>query len=445
MYEKLYSEFKAERNFFDRAQTIRDFAGQKDPEFDSEFFTEMFAYFTAYLKSYNQVNEQVVASYLLVKDLVSQFPHLGTGLKMGFTEIFEGIEDPNELYSNLKDVKLKEDFLKQIHLFVPGWVDIFIKLFPRCPLHSIIVNLQKEGYSDKLTALTISCFDNYREYREAVVWLYKNSSQEEWYKKANISFEKQLITLIHILNITYREIENRRDTTENRKVNKQVYTILFKEDVIDHFIDDADTDTISRFYTFINDVKDLDPADKMSLRNRIIGKHPDFKFFGDDEKKVTTLGFIVTQAMYQEKQRQLQTIISEEIPLNSKELEFAKSLGDLRENAEYKAALEKQAILNANLAKLSEDLERAQLFDPSTVNTVRVSFGTKVILQNKNTGKEEAYTMLGQWESDPDNGVISYLSPFGAAILNKVAGDEMDIVRDSEKISYQVISISSAF
>ncbi|AEF82850.1 transcription elongation factor GreA [Leadbettera azotonutricia] len=445
MDEKLHNEFKAERNFFDRAQTIRAFTEQKDPELDSEYFTEMFAYFTGYLKSYNQVNEQVVASYLLVKDLVSQYPHLGAGLKMSFTEIFEGIDDPNELYTNLKDVKLKEDFLRQIQLFIPGWAGIFIKLFPHYPLHSIIVNLQKEGYSDKLTSLTLACFDNYREYREAVVWLYKNSSQEDWYKKANISFEKQLITLIHILNVTYREIENRRDTTENRKINKQVYTILFKEGVINHYIDEADPDTIIRFYTFINDVKDLDPAEKMSLRNRILGKHPDFKFFGDDEKKVVPLGFIVTRAMYQEKQRELQKILEEELPANSKELEEAKLHGDLKENAEHDEAKRRQAMLNASVAKLSEDIERAQIFEPSMVNTARVSFGTKVVLQNHTAGKEEVYTIFGQWESDPDKRIISYLSPFGAAIWDKGVGDKMDIVRDNEKISYQVISISSAF
>jgi transcription elongation factor GreA len=444
MEEKLYNEFKAERSFFDRAQTIRDFVSQKDAELDTEYFTEMFSYFSGYLKSYNQVNEQVVASYLLVKDLVGLYPHLGAGLKMNFVEIYNGIEDTAEIFLNLKDNKLKEEFLQHVKLFIPGWADVYISLFPRFPLSSIIVNLQKEGFEDKLLLLTINCFENFREYREAAVWLFKNAGGEAWYKKAAIPYEKQLITLIHILDITYRDIENRRDTSENRKINKQVYSILFKEGTFYSVIDTADPDTIIRMYAFINDVKDLDPADKMELRSRILKKYPDFKFFGDEEKKTIALGLIVTLPKYQEKQRQMAAIINEEIPANSKELEFAKSLGDLRENAEYKAALEKQAILNATMAKLNEDLERAQLFDPSTVNTGKVSFGTRVVLLNRDSGEREEYTILGPWESDPDNRIISYMSPFGGAILNKTAGEQVDFSINDGKVSYIVESISAA-
>ncbi|MCL2319061.1 MAG: transcription elongation factor GreA [Treponema sp.] len=442
--EKLYNEFKAARNFFDRAQTIRNFAAQKEAELDSDYFTEMFAYFTGYLKSHNQVNEQVVASYLLVKDLIGQYPYLGTGIKISFKEIFDGIDDISELFLNLKDPKLKEEFLKNIQLFIPGWADIFIGLFPKYPHSVIIHNLRKEGYEDKLTSLAVSCFDNYRDYRESAVWLFKNASSEPWFKKAEIPFEKQLITLIHVLDISYREIDNRRDTAENRKLNKQVYTILFKEDVINSYIDTADTETITRIYTFINDVKDLDPADKMVLRNRIIKKHPDFKFFGDEEKKVTSLGLMVTLAKYQEKQRQLARIIEVDIPANSKEIGVALQHGDLSENAEYKAAKEKQTQLNSQVTRLNGDLERAQLFDPAQVNTSKVSFGTKVTLLNKQNSTREEYTILGPWESDPDNRIISYLSPFGGAILNKTAGEDIDFSINEEKVSYTVEAITSA-
>jgi transcription elongation factor GreA len=182
----------------------------------------------------------------------------------------------------------------------------------------------------------------------------------------------------------------------------------------------------------------------MELRGRILKKYPDFKFFGDDEKKTAALGLIVTLPRYQEKQRQMAAIISEEIPANSKELEFAKSLGDLRENAEYKAALEKQAILNATMAKLNEDLERAQIFDPSAVNTNRVSFGTKVTLLNLGSKAREEFTILGPWESDPGNRIISYMSPFGGAVLNKKVGEQVDFSINDESASYSVESISSA-
>jgi transcription elongation factor GreA len=153
---------------------------------------------------------------------------------------------------------------------------------------------------------------------------------------------------------------------------------------------------------------------------------------------------MVTAAMYEEKRKQLAHIEEVEVPANSKEIGFALSLGDLRENAEYKAATEKQDILNTTAAKLKDEIERAQLFDAGTVNLNRVSFGTKVVLKNNASGKKEEYTILGPWESNPDQNVISYLSPFGGAILNKTVGEQFDFSINSEKVSYVVESIAAA-
>ena len=443
--EKLYNEFKAAKNFVERAQITRNYADQKDAELDSEYFAEMFNYFTGYLKSYNQVNEQVITSYLLVKDLIGKHPYLGTGIKTNFNELFDDVPDKAELFINLKDQKLREEFLRNIKLFIPEWADVYIDLFPYNPIGSIILNLQREGFEDKLRLLTIKCFDNYRDYREAVVWLFKNMGSETWYKNAEIPYEKQLITLIHILDITFREIENRRDTTENRKLNKQVYTILFKEDVISSYIDSAESEAIIRLYTFINDVKNLDQSEKMILRNRIVKKYPDFKFFGVEEKKASPMGLWVTLAKRQEKEKLLAYILEVEIPANSKEIETARQHGDLKENAEYIAAKEKQTQLNSQVSNLGGEIDRAQIFDPSQVNTTKVSFGTKVALMDRNNGKREEYVILGPWESEPDNRIISYLSPFGGAILNKVVGDELEFMIDNENVSYRVEEISSAF
>jgi transcription elongation factor GreA len=131
-----------------------------------------------------------------------------------------------------------------------------------------------------------------------------------------------------------------------------------------------------------------------------------------------------------------------EVPANSKEIAYALSLGDLRENAEYKAAKEKQDILNSTVAKLKEEIERAQIFDPATVSADKVSFGTRVILVNDSTGIEEEYTILGPWESDPEHRIISYLSPFGSAILNKKTGESFTFSRTDEKLSYTVKEIT---
>jgi transcription elongation factor GreA len=436
--EKLYNEFKAEKNFFDRVRTIKEFAVQKDVEFDGEYWNDMFSYFTGFLKLSGQVNEQVVASYLIVKDLAGKFPPLAADISVNFVEIFEAIPDVSEVFFNLKDGGLKESFLHHIKLFVSDWADVYIKLFPHALLPSVVTALEHEGYEDKLVAMTVQCFDNYRKYRAAAVWLFKNSAEAPWFKRADVSFEKRLITLIHILDVNSREIENHSDVTENRKIFKQVYGILFKEDVLNSFIDKAEQDTITRVYTLINDVKSIDQVDKLNLRGRILDRYPNFKFIDIDVKKEksTTRTLIVTAAKYEEKQKQLVYIMDVEVPANSKEIEYALSLGDLRENAEYKAAKEKQDILNTTVAKLKDEIERAQLFDPHAVDVNRVSFGVKVELEHD--GEIEEYTILGPWESDPKNRIISYLSPFGSAALNKALGEQFIFAVGADKVTYTV-------
>jgi transcription elongation factor GreA len=440
--EKYYNEFNAQKNFFDKINIIRDYALSKDAELDSEYFVEMFSYFTNILRSSGQDTEQVVSSYLLVKDMSSKYTHL-TATSVNFTDIFAKINDVPALFKKLKDTKLKEEFLHNIKLYINEWPQVYIKLFPYALLPVIITSLSREGYEDRLTLMCGECFEHFRDNREAVVWLYKNASDAPWFKAANIGAEKQLITLIHVLDITYRDIENHKDTTENKKINKLVYNILFKDENLAMFIDGADEDTIIRLFTFINAIKGLDPQDKLNLRSRILDKYPDFKFFGEEEKKVS-MGLLVTMAMLEEKKKQLDYLRDEEIPANSKEIEYALSLGDLRENAEYKAAKEKQEHLNNQIEKLKEDIERAQVFDPNGINAAKVSFGTKVFMLNETSGQKEEYTILGPWESDPDRQIISYLSPFGSAILNKVAGERFDFTINDERISYLVENITPA-
>jgi transcription elongation factor GreA len=442
--EKLYNEFKAERNFFGRAAAIRSFVSRKDPELDSEYFAEMFSYLTSFLKPSAHTGEQAMAAYFLIKELSNKYPHLGANIPMSFTDIIKGTNDIPGLFGNLKDGKFKEEFLRHLQAYIPDWADIFVELFPRTMLASIISQLEKEGYAEKLTGMAIDCFERFRDRREAAVWMFKNAANTAWFKAANIGFERQLIVLIHILDLTYRDIENQRETTEARKINKQVYTILFKDGNLESFIRGADTDTITRIYTFINDVKNLDPQDKINLRSKIQDLHPDFKFLDIAEKRISQGGLIVTKIKFEEIQKQLAHIMDVEIPANSREIEDARLHGDLKENAEYIEAKKNQVLLNTNAEKLKEDIERAQIFDPATIDTSRVSFGTFVVLYNQTKDRKEEYTILGPWESEPEKNIISNQTPFGKAMLSKTTGEHFSFLSDGENNSYTVEEIRAA-
>ncbi len=439
--EKIYNQFKAEKNFFARIQDLRDFLDKCDA--DSELFTEMLQFFTGYVRSYSQVTEQVVASYLFLKELAAGHPILKNVVTLGFTELMADCEDIVYIYANLKDTALKASFLQHIKNFMPDWADIYVRLFPYALSRQMIDVMLAAGEVARLQGMVVSIIENYRDHREAFIWVAKNLWDEDWIKELGLSYDKMLITLIHILDISFKEIENHRDTTDNRRINKQVDTILFKDGRLTSYFKTADKDDIERIFALISDVKDLDPAVKLSLRKQIAESHPDFKFNDEAEKTVVSRGLMVTASKYEEKNKLLSHIMEVDVPANQKEIAFALSLGDLRENAEYKAAKEKQDELNAKVGKLKNEIERAQIFDPTSVTTGKISFATEVLLHNEIDGSDEIYRILGPWESDPSNHVISYLSPLGKRLLNHKLGDKLSFVIHERKFSYTVKAITA--
>ncbi len=444
--EKLSNEFKAQKQFFARLDILMRFAQEADTE--SELFADMFNYFTAHIRSFSTVNEQTIAAFLVIRRICLEHHHLDSGSRVTFEQFYSGIENPVTLYNALKDTKntfLRKDFLYCIKTLLPNWADQYALLFPSVLNSDMLTILLNAGRADIVKQLVKNSFENYRDYREATIFFFKEAQNEDWFNDAGISFEKQLVTLVRIMNLCFREIANQRDTTENKKIIRHIQQLLFKDNILLNYMLENDEDTITRLYTLVSDVKDLDPIIKQTIRNRILEKLPNFKFnIAVEEKSVAPRGLLVTLSMLTIKRQQLEHIVSTEIPENSKEIGEAMSQGDLKENAEYIAAKEKQRLLADTATRLESEIEKAQVFDPSTVTTAQVGFGNTVLLLNKITNSDDQFTILGPWESDPDNKIISYMSPLGNALLNAKEGQDLDFIINDVKHSYHVNAIKIA-
>ena len=125
--------------------------------------------------------------------------------------------------------------------------------------------------------------------------------------------------------------------------------------------------------------------------------------------------------------KELHQLTAVEIPKTADEIARARAHGDLSENYEYKAAKEKQGRLMAKVKRLRDEIARARAVTTSDVDTSEVSVGCRVRLDN-GAGNVMEYSILGPWDTDPDHGVISYLSPFAQLLLGRKPGDgiEMD-------------------
>jgi len=443
--EKTFNKFKAESNFFDRYQTIQDFMKESDP--DSDYFAEMFQYFTAFLKAAN-VNEQVVCSFLFVKKIIQIYPFLNPGINYSFKELFDDIEDLEGLFKKIQYSELKRDFLLEIKRNIEGWQNYYIQLFPYHLSKTLLEELIHKGFENLVKDKLQDIMTHYREFREAFLWMARNAVEEPWFQNLSVQYEKILINMIHLLDITFRDISNKKEVTENKKLNRAIQTYLFKEERLESFILSGDEDTVSRLFTLLQDVKELDVSVKINLRQKIKEKYPNIRFLGETEETPVAAGvrsLIALEASLREKQKELKHILEVEVPKNSREIGIAIEMGDLKENAEYKAGKEKQEALNIQVGKLKEGIEKAKVFDPATIDLSRISFGTKVTLLNNITSGTEEFTILGPWESDPSNNVISYISPFGNAILGGKTEDEIKFTINEKEYSYtvQVIEASS--
>lgn len=130
-----------------------------------------------------------------------------------------------------------------------------------------------------------------------------------------------------------------------------------------------------------------------------------------------------------------------ERPYIVKEIDIARSHGDLKENAEYHAAREKQAFIEARIVELSAMLANVQIVNPESYEHNSVNFGSTIVLLNLDDNKKVQYTIVGSYESNPEKGCISFHSPIAKSILGKQVGDEVTIRLPKGECDFEILSI----
>ena len=126
---------------------------------------------------------------------------------------------------------------------------------------------------------------------------------------------------------------------------------------------------------------------------------------------------------------------------NVRDIEEALGHGDLRENAEYHAAKEHQAKLDARMRFLDYKITRANVIDPTTIKSDRVTFGATVTMEDLDNDTQVTYALVGEDESDVTAGKISITAPIARAMLGKVVGDDVLVKLPKGDREYEVIKI----
>lgn len=149
----------------------------------------------------------------------------------------------------------------------------------------------------------------------------------------------------------------------------------------------------------------------------------------------------VTPEGYKAIRLELEKLKRVERPKTIRAIEEARAHGDLSENAEYAAAKERQGFIEGRINELAYKLAHLEVIDPGSLTKDRAVFGSRVLLENMETGQDVEYQLVGPDESDLEKGRISVVSPLGRALLGKKPGDELVVEVPGGKRSYELVEI----
>jgi transcription elongation GreA/GreB family factor len=234
-----------------------------------------------------------------------------------------------------------------------------------------------------------------------------------------------------------------RDQFNEKRSNRLREFILDDQELLGELTASADIEVIKDLTRALQLSTVFDDMDKRSLLARLVKAHPAIQALITGEQTKQESSLLVSWDSLERRRIEYQELVQKKIPANSKEIAIARSYGDLRENHEFKAAKEMQKVLMRQKQELEAQLMRARGTDFSNTTTDAVNIGSIVVATDLGTKLPETFTILGAWDSDPDKGIISYLSPVGAALLNHKPGEEVEFEFHGAKHRHRIEKIEA--
>nr|WP_267508000.1 transcription elongation factor GreA [Borreliella afzelii] len=445
--EKMYDKFKIEKDFYKRYEIFINYCNVKGIVKDLHIEEEMLNYFLIYVNNFTKVDHHVISSYVILKSLGNFSKELSSkvniekdvNLEFLLKEYSKGIVD---LFDSILNSEIKKELVVLIKRELSNWILYYKELFPHSVNKKLVESLYKEDPKE-VEKLFNYVIKNYKIYKDAYIWIlkhFKTYSIDLSYSDSDL-----LANLIKILTDSVIKINNKNNSVASKRIYKMVINLLVKDGYLKSVLEYVrDEELAKRVYMTCFYVKDFPPKDLLDIKS-IIRQLFDSVEFEDEKMQLAgermEIGFLTILSSLNKKQKELKHLKEVEIPENSKEIGKARELGDLKENAEYHSAKEKQQFLTKRLNSLMLEIENAKVIDTKDLQSSVVGFGTKVIILNEVTGKDESYLILGPWESNPDEGIISYKSPFGENLLDSREGDSLNFIINNTNFKYFVKKI----
>ncbi|MFH1760036.1 MAG: GreA/GreB family elongation factor [bacterium] len=275
------------------------------------------------------------------------------------------------------------------------------------------------------------------------LWIWK-----EWAANRTVYFPRDFDIsgfVFTLLNALAEFSDDRQSSTSSRdKINKIRESInLNKGMAFKKAVAGIAKDMAQKLYYLIMGNQGLSKDNEKNLTRileELYGEFIEEKHDKELELNNTDIIYVSAES-FQARQKGLNRLMTEEIPENSRDIGKAASFGDLSENAEYKAALEKRDVLYAKAEEMEADIKRAKILKEKMVTGDKIQPGCSVQVFNLDTEETERFTFLGPWDADEDKKVFSYLAPFSMTFMNKRINDVVNINLPDITAKYRIESI----
>jgi transcription elongation GreA/GreB family factor len=320
----------------------------------------------------------------------------------------------------VSDKAMRERAIQSVRESHPDWPKVYSELFflddePR--LISLIANtLEKEGQTEIRDRLLDETLRYPRRHPRAFYWYVKQLNDDETLsEKANYSLLFQILEAV--------------SSDEFAPVRARLKELFDKGGLVIRIVMGVDNEEQARKLAEVLDrYGAVEEYRRENVKQALLMKYANLR---EPQQEPV----YATAEMLEKKRAELTHLKSVEIPANSKALQAAREMGDLRENFEYKAARARAEYLSARVGELAGEISRVRVLDPAQVDTMAVRVGTKVELSNGDVRRE--VTILGPWESAPEHGIYSNQSDVAKKLIGHAAGDIVSFMGND----YQIESI----
>jgi transcription elongation factor GreA-like protein/transcription elongation GreA/GreB family factor len=318
-----------------------------------------------------------------------------------------------EIVGKIDVLALKKRALMEVRKERADWADIFLSMLLPADQNmirdAILAELNQPETEKKLKEKLEELLNHPANYPETFLWYFQKIAGQS---KLPFSDKNGKIRFFESLLVLLSRIEQNPD---QRDLVKKIHALLSngRYAIVRQMMQDSSIENCKEFLllaTKCHSLSDHDIKIFHSLAEVIhqslgkLRKKQDSSSSDNQSQVIWT-----TQEGYQKLQQRIQQIATVETVENAKEIEVARAHGDLRENAEFKAALEKRDRLQSELKFLSDQLNRSRIITKDDISTDEVGIGVIVECKNKES-KTTSYTLLGPWDANPEKGILSFQS-----------------------------------